>query len=220
MNTKSNETTAGTQSGRSEEVTPQAGLPGHSPREEKEAAVAEEAAVAGKAAVAEEAAVADQAAVAEEAAVADQAAVAEEAAVADEPAVADEAVARRTPTGWRVGGEEVPDLTSAMVLADLLAADLPSDDQWQARGVAANAPPVAADQATEQGSESPVADPPAADAEQLKETVAQLERALTVRVRVEQAIGVLAERHRLRPRQAFELLRSASRARGARVSQT
>src|SRR5713101_3616593 len=140
MNTKSNETTAGTQSGRSEEVTPQAGLPGHSPREEKEAAVAEEAAVAGKAAVAEEAAVADQAAVAEEAAVADQAAVAEEAAVADEPAVADEAVARRTPTGWRVGGEEVPDLTSAMVLADLLAADLPSDDQWQAPGVATSAP--------------------------------------------------------------------------------
>jgi hypothetical protein len=178
-------------------------------------------------------------------------------------------VARRTPTGWRVGGEEVPDLTSAMVLADLLAADLPSDDQWQAPGGAANRPPVAADQATiyrpeaaAEGSASPgtsargegtrdagtqdagtqdsgtqdsgtqdstthgagkegsgahVADPPA---EQLKETVAQLERALTVRVRVEQAIGVLAERHRLRPRQAFELLRSASRARGARVSQT
>src|SRR6266851_3008332 len=138
MNTKSNETTAGTQSGRSEEVTPQAGLPGHSPRE------------------------------------------AEEAAVADEPAVADEAVARRTPTGWRVGGEEVPDLTSAMVLADLLAADLPSDDQWQAPGVATSAP-VAAGQATEQGSGADVADPPAADAEQLKETVAQLERALTVR---------------------------------------
>jgi hypothetical protein len=38
-----------------------------------------------------------------------------------------------------------------------------------------------------------------------------------VRVRVEQAIGVLAERHRLRPRQAFELLRSAARARGKRV---
>jgi len=47
--------------------------------------------------------------------------------------------------------------------------------------------------------------------------VAQLEHALTVRVRVEQAIGVLAERHRLRPRQAFELLRSAARSRGRRV---
>ncbi|HEY2129913.1 MAG TPA: ANTAR domain-containing protein [Streptosporangiaceae bacterium] len=59
-----------------------------------------------------------------------------------------------------------------------------------------------------------------AEAEQLKETVAQLERALTVRVRVEQAIGVLAERHRIRPRQAFELLRSASRARGQRIMET
>ena len=47
--------------------------------------------------------------------------------------------------------------------------------------------------------------------------MAQLEHALTVRVRVEQAIGVLAERHRLRPRQAFELLRSAARSRGRRV---
>jgi len=52
---------------------------------------------------------------------------------------------------------------------------------------------------------------------QLQETIAQLEHALAVRVRVEQAIGVLAERHRLRPRQAFELLRSAARARGRRV---
>jgi hypothetical protein len=34
---------------------------------------------------------------------------------------------------------------------------------------------------------------------------------------VEQAIGVLAERHRVRPRQAFEQLRSAARARGQRV---
>jgi len=55
------------------------------------------------------------------------------------------------------------------------------------------------------------------DPERLQMTVAQLEHALTARVRVEQAIGVLAERHRLRPRQAFELLRSAARARGKRV---
>ena len=40
-----------------------------------------------------------------------------------------EAVARRTPTGWRVGDEEVPDLTSAMVLADLLAAELSAEEQ-------------------------------------------------------------------------------------------
>src|SRR5262249_35022292 len=41
------------------------------------------------------------------------------------PVLGAEPVARRTATGWRVGDEEVSDLTSAMVLADLLAADLP-----------------------------------------------------------------------------------------------
>jgi ANTAR domain len=111
-------------------------------------------------------------------------------------------VARRTPTGWRVGDEEVSDLTSAMVLADLLAAELPAD------GPPAPGHPAASRRRGE--AEQP-------DARQLQETVAQLEHALTVRVRVEQAIGVLAERHRLRPRQAFELLRSAARSRGRRV---
>jgi hypothetical protein len=57
------------------------------------------------------------------------------------------------------------------------------------------------------------------EAARLAVTVAQLEHALAARVRVEQAIGVLAERHRLRPRQAFDLLRKASRARGARVTE-
>jgi ANTAR domain len=111
-------------------------------------------------------------------------------------------VARRTATGWRVGDEEVSDLTSAMVLADLLAAELPAEGP----------PTPGSPAASRQGQE---AEPP--DARQLQETVAQLEHALTVRVRVEQAIGVLAERHRLRPRQAFELLRSAARSRGRRV---
>lgn len=112
---------------------------------------------------------------------------------------------RRTATGWRVGDEEVSDLTSAMVLADLLAADLPGDGQPPS-------PP-------RQGEREPrhARPEPEPDVRQLQETVAQLEHALNVRVRVEQAIGVLAERHRLRPRQAFELLRSAARARGRRV---
>ena len=35
-----------------------------------------------------------------------------------------ETVVRRPGQGWVVGGEEASDLTSAMVLADLLAADL------------------------------------------------------------------------------------------------
>src|SRR5215468_11464445 len=109
-------------------------------------------------------------------------------------------VARRTANGWRVGDEEVSDLTSAMVLADLLAADLPTQAM----------PTIGAQAASVDGSEAP-------DPRKLEQTVAQLEHALTARVRVEQAIGVLAERHRLRPRQAFELLRSVARAQGRRV---
>ena len=108
-------------------------------------------------------------------------------------------VARRTATGWRVGDEEVSDLTSAMVLADLLAAELPRQ-----------AMPALPAGAGGTGNEPP-------DPHKLEQTVAQLEHALTARVRVEQAIGVLAERHRLRPRQAFELLRSVARAQGRRV---
>ena len=103
-----------------------------------------------------------------------------------------------------MGDEEVSDLTSAMVLADLLAAELPAE------GPPTPGSPAAA-AAGQPGQAAP------ANNRQLQETVAQLEHALTVRVRVEQAIGVLAERHRLRPRQAFELLRSAARARGRRV---
>ena len=38
-------------------------------------------------------------------------------------AISDDAVVRRTKDGWRVGGDDVPDLTCAMVLADLLAAE-------------------------------------------------------------------------------------------------
>jgi hypothetical protein len=114
-------------------------------------------------------------------------------------ALGGEPVARRTANGWRVGDEEVSDLTSAMVLADLLAAELPTQAVATLPGPAGAAG----------------GDPP--DARRLEKTVAQLEHALTARVRVEQAIGVLAERHRLRPRQAFELLRSVARAQGRRV---
>jgi ANTAR domain len=171
-----------------------------------------------------------------------------------------EPVARRTATGWRVGDEEVPDLTSAMVLADLLAEELSAEDRAEldAAAAASAAPPAqqpgprdaatrnagqiagphdpalpaqpapgsgmprtdAARQPGRPGAHRRPAGSEAGEAEQLKETVAQLERALTVRVRVEQAIGVLAERHRIRPRQAFELLRSASRARGQRIMET
>jgi hypothetical protein len=127
------------------------------------------------------------------------------------PADAGEAVARRTPTGWRVGDDEVPDLTSAMVLADLLAADLPTETMAAIRP---SQPDPRRARRRERAARAPATPP---DTRQLEQTVAQLEHALTARVRVEQAIGVLAERHRLHPRQAFELLRSAARARGRRV---
>src|SRR5579859_2836476 len=105
----------------------------------------------------------------------------------------EEVVVRRSDTGWQVAGEETADLTSAMVLADLLAADVGSPAQ----------PPKPESEEDE--------------AARLAVTVAQLEHALTARVRVEQAIGVLAERHRLRPRQAFDLLRTVARSGGRRV---
>jgi ANTAR domain len=141
-----------------------------------------------------------------------------------------EAIVRRTPDGWRVGGDEVPDLTCAMVLADLLAAELPTDTE---PAIPADPPKPAADPAAKSASGSPKAPRPAPgsakrtkpadgtsvaeEAQRLRTTVGQLEHALTARVRIEQAIGVLAERHRIRPRQAFEQLRSAARSRGRRV---
>jgi ANTAR domain len=120
------------------------------------------------------------------------------------PAPGEEAVVRRTADGWRVGDDELPDLTCAMVLADLLAAELPTEIQ-PAVPPAPAAPPVPR--------ERQVAD----EAHRLRTTVGQLEHALTARIRIEQAIGVLAERHRIRPRQAFEQLRAAARNRGRKV---
>ncbi len=110
--------------------------------------------------------------------------------------VPDDAVVRRTKDGWRVGSEDLPDLTCAMILADLLAAE---------NGIPAAAPakPGEPSQTGETG--------------RLRATVGQLEHALATRIRVEQAIGVLAERHRIKPRQAFEQLREAARSRGRKV---
>jgi hypothetical protein len=109
------------------------------------------------------------------------------------PLAAERIVIRRSPGGgWEVGGESTEDLTSAMVLADLLAAEL-----------------------------SPPGRPPRADGvdevTQLKLSVRQLEHALAARVVVEQAIGVLTERQGGTPRDAFERLRKVARARGRKV---
>ncbi|MFY9850271.1 MAG: ANTAR domain-containing protein [Trebonia sp.] len=153
----------------------------------------------------------------------------------------DDVVVRKADRGWVVGGENVSDLTSAIVLADLLAADLaPNDDAAVLEAVDRNdgsrperpdgsqhAAPRhdAARQrdgrrgtpgrhaARPSGNDGAEAD----EASRLAVTVAQLEHALASRVGVEQAIGVLAERHRLRPREAFDLLRGAARSRGQRI---
>jgi hypothetical protein len=161
----------------------------------------------------------------------------------------DDVVLRKAEHGWVVSGEEVSDLTSAMVLADLFAADHAAYEEGHSAGSAAAA--GGADggaRAGRPGSPSPprqmrspaatrpehVISPESvkgagprfvprseaetAEAARLAVTVTQLEHALASRVRVEQAIGVLAERHKLRPREAFDLLRGAARSRGKRIT--
>jgi hypothetical protein len=125
----------------------------------------------------------------------------------------DPVVVRRSGQGWQVGPEQTADLTSAMVLADLLAADLGGPGP-------ATGPPAGPNSHGDQGDEGDQGDQggEAGEAARLAVTVAQLEHALVARIRVEQAIGVLAERHRLRPRQAFDLLRNVARARGQKVT--
>ena len=134
----------------------------------------------------------------------------------------EDAVLRRTPDGWRVGAADLPDLTCAMVLADLFAAEAAADQgaQTEAQVAPAADPPGPAPHPPAAGNQpdgAPAAESSADEARRLRATVSQLQHALTARIRVEQAIGVLAERHRIRPRQAFEQLRSAARNRGRRV---
>lgn len=168
----------------------------------------------------------------------------------------DDVVVRKAEHGWVVGGEEVSDLTSAMVLADLFAADHAAYEEGHSAGATAEASSGGSGgpderrgderRTGEAGGRSGAAGPPrqvrspaatrpevvirseprfvpkseieADEAARLAVTVTQLEHALASRVRVEQAIGVLAERHRLRPREAFDLLRGAARSRGKRIT--
>jgi hypothetical protein len=151
-----------------------------------------------------------------------------------------ETVVRRSGRGWVVGDEEASDLTSAMVLADLLAADLAlSGSALSGSAPSGSAPSGSAASSTQASTTgggtaragtaptaprvAPRHDRPMNEADEADEaarlavTVTQLQHALTARVRVEQAIGVLAERHRLRTRDAFDLLRNAARSRGRRI---
>jgi hypothetical protein len=151
----------------------------------------------------------------------------------------DDVVVRKADHGWVVGGENVSDLTSAIVLADLFAADLATDDDTAVLEAVERTEGSRPDRTEGSRPERPerpdgsrrrtpgrhAARPSgndgaeAGEAARLAVTVAQLEHALASRVRVEQAIGVLAERHRLRPREAFDLLRGAARSRGQRITE-
>jgi len=110
------------------------------------------------------------------------------------PLAGEQVVIRQQPSGrWEVGGKTTEDLTSAMVLADLLAAEI--------------SPSSRPDRAEK----------PLDEIGQLRLSVQQLEHALAARVVVEQAIGVLTERQAISPREAFERLRKVARSRGRKV---
>jgi hypothetical protein len=97
---------------------------------------------------------------------------------------------------WRVAGQESDSLLSAMVLSDLLAAE----SGHLSLAARPERGQLAGDEVT-----------------RLQLTVGQLERALSARVLIEQAIGVVAERRRISPRQAFEQLRGVARGSGRKV---
>ena len=120
----------------------------------------------------------------------------------------------RTSRGWTVvspaGAEEVGDLVEGLSLADLVAeefGELPEPDRTARRS--ARGPAPGAGHAT-----GPAPDPQLAA---LERTVAQLEHALAARVSTERAIGVLAERHGISPRAAFESLHRDARSSGRPV---
>jgi hypothetical protein len=115
-------------------------------------------------------------------------------------ALREDVVIRRTSAGWRVEGsfpglptDTVDELGHALALADLLTEGT----------VPGPRPPRPADGLDEVA--------------RLRASIRQLEHALASRVLVEQAIGVLTERWRVAPRDAFEQLRRITRSRGLRI---
>jgi GAF domain-containing protein len=121
--------------------------------------------------------------------------------VAADAAAGPEVRLLRTGAGWEVeSGDGMrqyeTDLTVAMSLADLIA------------GAAAETVPP-------QRPQRPAED--LDEVERLKVQVRQLEHALSARIMIEQAIGVLAERYGVAPRDAFDRIRKSARSRGQRV---
>jgi hypothetical protein len=131
------------------------------------------------------------------------------------PAAPASAVAlTRTPRGWAVvtagGCEPVPDLVEGLTLTDLVL----EESGWVPEP----------DRSARRSARGPVSPPDSADARDeriatLERTVAQLEHALAARVATERAIGMLAERHGVEPRQAFDGLRAEARRQGRAVQE-
>lgn len=120
----------------------------------------------------------------------------------------------RTSRGWSVfspaGTEDAADLVEGLSLADLVAEELGAltePDRTARRS--ARGP---------SGVPEEVTDPVDARVAALERTVAQLEHALAARVSTERAIGVLAERHGIAARAAFESLRGDARSQGRPVA--
>ncbi len=107
----------------------------------------------------------------------------------------------RTATGWEVeqssgAGLPAEDLTVAMSLADVIATE-------------------GGDMVPAQRPQRPEGE--LGEIEQLRMQITQLEHALSARVVIEQAIGVVAQRFALTPREAFDRIRKSARSRGQRV---
>jgi hypothetical protein len=117
----------------------------------------------------------------------------------------------RTARGWSVicpaGGEPVEGVLEGLTLADVIADELGQQ--------------LEPDRSARRSARGPAAteaeDPRDARIAALERTVAQLEHALAARVSTERAIGVLAEREGLSPREAFEGLRQQARSSGRPV---
>lgn len=125
-------------------------------------------------------------------------------------------VLARCSRGWSVvspaGADPACGLVEGLTLADLIAEEfgvLPEPDRTARRS--ARGPGESA--------EDPSVDPVDARVAALERTVAQLEHALAARVSTERAIGVLAERHNVTPRSAFETLRREARGQGRPVAE-
>lgn len=134
-------------------------------------------------------------------------------AVSPFPEAAEIAVTR-TATGWTVVSPEGPDcvgdLIEGLCLADLVTEEYGGciDPDRSARRSARGPVPVVEPE-----------DPRDARLAALERTVSQLEHALAARVSTERAIGVLAERHGVSPREAFETLRQSARSHGRPVAE-